>query len=78
MLVCPLGFGLIRLGGAPPLAERVEVAAAEPQLFRFVFGIGEAGLALGIARHTLVAMEGSAGPQLGDELFPLLCVGLLR
>jgi hypothetical protein len=56
----------------------VEVAAAEPQLFRFVFGIGEAGLALGIARHTLVAMEGSAGPQLGDELFPLLCVGLLR
>ena len=32
LLVCPRGLGLIRLGGAPPFAERIQVAAAEPQL----------------------------------------------
>jgi hypothetical protein len=44
----PRGLRLIRLGGAPPLAERVQVAAAERQFFRSVLRVCEAVLAFGI------------------------------
>ena len=68
---------MIRLGGAPPLAERVQVAAAGPELFRSVLWVCEAVLAFGIERHALVAIEAAARAQLGDQVFPLLGVGLL-
>src|SRR5215472_14163464 len=78
LLVCPRGLRLIRLGCAPPFAECVQVTAAEPQFFGLVFRIGEAVLACGIERHALVAMEGPAGAQLADQLFPFRRIGLLR
>ena len=69
---------MIGLGRAPPFAERVEVAAAEPHFFGPVFRIGEAVLAFGIERHALVLMEGPAGARLGNQLFPLFGVCPLR